>query len=84
MISAKTALEMSDSSVSLSSYCVTEFSKIESLITTEAKSGGKSIKVTFSKYDGEGHEEFIVNQLKALGYAVRNQGSDYMIYWDKA
>jgi len=85
MIDARTALEMSDNFANLSSYGVTEFSRIESLIVDEAKSGGKSIKITLAKYDGEGnHRTLIEDQLVKLGYIVRTQGDDHIIYWDKA
>ncbi len=85
MIDAKTALEISDHSADLSSYGVTEFSRIENLITTEAKSGGKSITITLAKYVGKGdHETLIVDQLEELGYTVTKRGSEHVIYWDRA
>lgn len=83
MLNANEALVMSNSSISLSSYGVTEFSRIESLITTEAKSGGKSVTITLAIYDGEGdYKELIMDHLEELGYTVTEQDDNYIISWE--
>ncbi len=85
MIDAKAALELSNNFANLSSYGVTEFSRIESLIIDEAKSGGKSIRITLATYDGKGnHRTLIEDQLVKLGYTVKTQGDEHIVYWDQA